>query len=66
MNIDENLITVEEEMLSVIQKLDGFIDYLQSTGNIGKEEFLYISPIIRKYAEEHQNIIESLKQLNHK
>ena len=63
MNIDEILITVEEEMLSVIKKMDVAVEERLSADKISTKQFLLLSSSVRLYAEAGRNIIEVLQSI---
>jgi hypothetical protein len=61
MNENESIITIEDEMVSVIQKLDELLDERVQSGEINTEEYLKLSGKIQTYADESRQIVALLR-----
>ena len=61
MNEKEELITIEEEIMLVIQKVDEMVDEKLQSGEINTEQYLKLSQEIQTYADKSKNVIALLR-----
>ena len=61
MNENEELISIEEGIISVVQMVDELIEERLISGEIGTEQYLSLSQRIRAYVDEGRNILSLLR-----
>ncbi|MGA9406211.1 MAG: hypothetical protein WBW71_03665 [Bacteroidota bacterium] len=61
MNENEELISIEEGIISVVQMMDKLIEERLVSGEIGTEQYLSLSQRIQAYADEGRNILSILR-----